>query len=77
MSDKDSRKRGKRIERGRGTDCDCQAAETGYRQRQNKRNRGIQALKQESDRSRQMYIRKRHEEIMRESVKTPARYTDK
>ena len=77
MSDKDSRKRGKRIERGRGTDCNCQAAETGYRQRQKKRNRGIHTLKQESDRSRQMYRTKRHEEIMRESVKKPVRYTDK
>ena len=77
MSDKDSRKREKRIERGRGTDCHCQAAETGYRQRQNKRSRGIQTMKQESDRSRQIYRRKRPEEIMRGSVKKPARYTDK
>ena len=34
-------------------------------------------MKQESDKSRQMYRRKRHKEIMRESVKKPARYTDK
>ena len=77
MSDKDSRKREKRIERGKVIDCHCQAAETSYRHRQNKRSRGTQTMKQERDKSRQMYRRKRHEEIMRESVKKPARCTDK
>ena len=32
-------------------------------------------MKQESDRSRQMYRRKRHEEIVKKSVKKPARYS--
>ena len=38
------------IERGRGTDCHCRAAETGYRQGQNKGSRGKHAMKQESGR---------------------------
>ena len=71
MSDKDSKKERERerqrererlIERGRGTDYHCKVAETGLRQRQNQRGRGIQTMKQEngkrSEISRQMYRKK-------------------